>query len=243
MRKYVKRLPPILKWTYVLLPAAAALAIVLTEVWPKGQPFATYGPPVFAELAGIFLTIAVIERILEFQREREQATIKLIVLRRIRATLMARVVALLWHMYESLAMPPNEDTYPIAFLDDWATRVRNLDADSPALYHAGMTWGQRTQIEVEFANQELREQVIEYGRLLSSALITAVEDLVDDLVWKSLLRMAVFPPREAVGDGYVLKGLPIGGPEAFVSKIKTVIARYDDEAAGTSALPIDPSRG
>src|SRR4051812_2580806 len=68
--------------TYVFLVVATVVGIAVVEVWSSSDVVERYGPNLVAELVGILVTLAVVERLLTWQRERAATPLRMVATRR-----------------------------------------------------------------------------------------------------------------------------------------------------------------
>lgn len=116
---------------YAAIAGFAVIAVLATEVWPRGNLLGRYGPNLVAEALGILVTLVFVERILVWQRDRALAPVRAVALRRMRIHLN-RLMHMVLFSYKAAAPPGSpEEVEPSGLLSAWAREARWLDFRKP----------------------------------------------------------------------------------------------------------------
>lgn len=173
--------------TYGGLVAALIVAIVIVQRSPSDETVQRYGPNVVADLVGILLTLAVVERLLVWQQERAAWGLRNAVLRQVWRQLNSLTHMILF-AYKATAPPGSpEPTSLDLLLDYWQRTAGLLDFRAPyGPDGPPRSWHQYagevvTRFEVGF-----RDVTDRYLPILGPDLPAAGEELLDTAVFSFL---------------------------------------------------------
>lgn len=171
--------------TYALLGLALLIVVAIVEFSPSSSPVQRYGPDAVAELMGILVTLAVVERLLAWQRERAATPVRTVALRRIWYQLNG-LVEMLAFAYKAAAPPGSPEPTSLAqLLENWQREARFLDFRLPyGPTRPGHSWHQYAGQVLTNFEEGIRDVIDRYLAVLGSDLPAAAEDVIDSAVFK-----------------------------------------------------------
>ena len=182
-RQYGRRL----FFAYGALLLIVIAAVVVTQRSPRSVTVQRYGPNLVVDFVGILITLLLVERILVWQRERAEAPLRAIALRRVWQQ-MNRLVYMLLYSYKAAA--PAGSAKPIALdalLDAWQREARHLDfqrsAGVPGSNRSWLVYAAEVTTDFESSVHEIIDR---YLSVLGSEFAAAAEALIEDDVFAAL---------------------------------------------------------
>jgi hypothetical protein len=171
--------------TYGSLVLAVVVGIVVVELWPANEAVERYGPNIVAELFGILVTLAVVERLLTWQRERAATPVRTVALRRVWYQLNGLTHMLLF-AYKAAAPPGSpEPTSLEALLENWQREARFLDFRRPyGPDGPPRSWHQYAAEVLTRFEDGIRDVIDRYLPVLGPELPAAAEDVIDHPVFQ-----------------------------------------------------------
>lgn len=209
-----------------------------------------YAPSLATEALGIFLTLVLVQRILERRQEEDRSRASRGGVRRAESPL--RDLAELWSelikgtLPQAPARPPM--TYQDLFASEWASAFDAAELATVRYSWSGETWAESAARTITGARRQISAILESYGVHLNTHLIEVLDDLRDDqfLDHVELLREQLISERETNPDdvptvGYTLARVARARPKMFRTLLKA-IRLYNEAGVGEfpiSELPID----
>jgi hypothetical protein len=227
---------------YCLLFVGLVAAVLVTEVWSETSVGRVYGANLVAELVGIIITVFVVTRLIQAQRERTLAPIRRHALNRTGGAFTDLVMRLIM-MYKSaspsghLARPRNLDE----FLSEWPKVVPRLDFLSA--YLDPMRSEPSTPLDFyreqfERISSEITDSIDRYTEALGVRLVDLLETLLADPTFTMFLKVNLTDEmrvhqREFVGP-YLMLGsrTAFDQRDAFIGKVRALAKEYTKVLGG-----------
>jgi hypothetical protein len=169
-----------LAFTYLCLVAGLVVSVIVVQHWPKNTTVQRYGPNIVGSLVGILIAVAVVERLLAWQRERDATPIRTVALRRIWYQLNGLTHMLLF-AYKASAQHEREEPIVLeTLLEGWAREARWLDFRRPfGPDGPPRSWHQYAAEVLTRFEDGVRDAVDRYLVVLGPDLPAATENIID----------------------------------------------------------------
>lgn len=169
---------------YALLVTVTVAGVVVVQAFPNSKTVQRYGPNVVADLFGILVTILLVERLLTWQRERNEAPLRAIALRKVWRQ-MNRLVYMLLYSYKAAAPAGSETPVALdALLRAWQREARHLDfRRSAGIPGGGRSWHQYAAETMSEFETGVLEVIDRYLSVLGTEFAAAAEAVIDDTVF------------------------------------------------------------